>query len=125
MTGLSIRLDYSYSCNTAYFDGLQLYRETFSQGYTYDANGNLDGYTSLLGQDNSFDYDSNNNLSSSTDALGNETTYTYDSNHNMLTSSSPEGVVTTYTYDANGNVTGTTAGSSTSYISSSTAYDTA
>ncbi len=124
-TEIRVYVRFCNARNTAYFDGIQLYREEFSQGYEYDANGNLKKYTSLISQENDFQYDSDDNLTSAKDARGNTTTYTYDSHHNMLTSTTPEGVVTTNTYDTNGNVTQTQAGNSTDYIKASTAYDTA
>ncbi len=124
-TKIVFSVRFQYSRNTAYFDGLQLYREEFSQGYEYDTDGNLTGYTSLIAQQNDFQYDSNNNLTSATDARHNTTTYTYDSHHNQLTATTPEGVVTTNVYDTNGNVTSTQVGNSTNYIKASTTYDTA
>ena len=121
-----ITIRFCQSRNTAYFDGLQLYREAFSKGYTYDEDtGNLTGYVSLIDQENAFEYDDDNNLISVTDAMGNETTYTYDSNHNRLTSTTPEGVESANTYDSNGNVTGTQVIGGTDYISSSAAFDAA
>ena len=111
--------------NKVYADGLQLYKETFSQAYSYDENGNLVSSVSLIGQEPKLTYDSSNNVTSSIDALDNETTYTYDGNHNLLTSTSPNGILTTNVYDANGNVTETRLGSSTTYIRSQTTYDSA
>ena len=109
--------------NKVTVDGLQLYRETFSQAYSYDENGNLVSSVSLIGQEPKLTYDSNDNVTSSTDPLGNKTTYTYDGKHNLLTSTAPSGVKTTNVYDANGNVTETKLGSSTTYIRSQTEYD--
>ena len=98
---------FSLACNNTYFDGLQLYREEFSQAYTYDDEGNLTGYTSLIGQENSFGYDSENNLTSSTDARGNTTTYDYDSNHNLTEAKTPTGVKSTNTINGKGQTTKT------------------
>jgi RHS repeat-associated protein len=124
-TKIRLTICFDYTRNEAYFDGLQLHREQFSQSYTYDANGNLTGYLSLIGQEPTLAYDDNNNVTSSTDPLGHTTNYTYDSKHNLLTSTTPLGTVTTNTYDTNGNVTQTKVGNSTNYISSSTTYDSA
>ncbi len=118
-------VNFHRSANDCYYDGIQLYREEFSQGYEYDENGNLSNYTSLISQENDFQYDDDNNLTSAKDARGNTTTYTYDSHHNQLTATTPEGVVTTNVYDTNGNVTSTQVGNSTDYIKASTTYDTA
>ena len=122
---IRISLNFHYTRNDCYYDGAQLFREEFSQAYSYDTNGNLTGYKSLIGQQTSFEYDADDNIKKATDPNGNATSYTYDSNHNLLTATSPEGVVTTNTYDANGNVTQTQAGSAADYIRSQTAYDTA
>ena len=124
-TYIQIHGVFAKAINTAYFDGLQLYREEFSQAYAYDANGNLTGYTSLIGQHNSLTYDSNNNVTSSTDPRGNTSTYTYDEHHNLVTATSPQGVVTTNTYDDMGLVTETTVGNSSTYVRSEASYDTA
>ena len=80
---------FDYSRNTARFDGLQLHREQFSQSYSYDDNGNVTGYASLIGQEPKLTYDNSDNVTSSTDPLGNKTLYTYDSKHNLLTSTTP------------------------------------
>ena len=130
-TKIVFSVRFLHSRNKAYFDGVQLYREEFSQGYVYDSNGNLTKYTSLLGHEDDFEYDDNNNVTEATDPLGNKTTYTYDSKHNMLTStvkangSTTTLTKTTNTYDSNGNVTTTKVGNSTDYIKASTTYDTA
>ena len=120
-----VGLNFHRTANDCYFDGVQLYREEFSQAYEYDSDGNLSKYTSLLSQEDDFQYDDDNNLTSATDARGNTTTYTYDSHHNQLTATTPEGVVTTKVYDTNGNVTSTQVGNSTDYIRASTTYNSA
>ena len=124
-TEVRIVVCFDYSRNTARFDGLQLHREQFSQSYSYDDNGNVTGYASLIGQEPKLTYDNNDNVTSSTDPLGNKTLYTYDSKHNLLTSTTPGGVKTTNVYDANGNVTETKLGGSTTYIRTQTEYDSA
>ena len=118
-TEVRIVVCFDYSRNTARFDGLQLHREQFSQSYSYDDNGNVTGYASLIGQEPKLTYDNNDNVTSSTDPLGNKTLYTYDSKHNLLTSTTPEGVKTTNVYDANGNVTKTSVASSDGSLSTS------
>ena len=121
---MELIIEYTRSLNVMYIDGIQLYKEQFSQGYEYDSSGNLVGTASLIGQTNSFEYDNSNNLIESTDARGNTTTYTYDTHHNLLTATSPEGVVTTNTYNSKGLVTETKVGNSTDYIRSTRGYDT-
>ena len=142
-TKIEIFVRFCQSRNAAYFDGIQLYREEFSQAYEYDnddaasnhiGTGNFTGYTSLIGQNTVFDYDSGNNLTSATDPRGNTTYYTYDSHHNLLTTTVKEKhsdntettlLVTSNTYDTNGNVTQTQVGTGNDYIRSSTTYDSA
>ena len=104
---VTVNGEFSFACNDTYFDGFQLYREEFSQAYSYDTKGNLTGHTSLIGQQNSFAYDSENNLTSSTDARGNTTTYDYDSNHNLTEAKTPTGVKSTNTINGKGQTTKT------------------
>jgi len=113
---------FSLACNNTYFDGLQLYREEFSQAYTYDDEGNMTGYTSLIGQENTFEYNSTNDVTKSTDPRGNSTTYTYDTKHNMTSMTSPEGVKSKYTINAKGQVYKTQVGSDTKYIETTTEH---
>lgn len=113
---------FSFACNNTYFDGLQLYREEFSQAYTYDDEGNMTGYTSLIGQENTFEYNSTNDVTKSTDPRGNSTTYTYDTKHNMTSMTSPEGVKSKYTINAKGQVYKTQVGSDTKYIETTTEH---
>ncbi len=105
-------------------DGLQLYREEFSQAYSYDSAGNLTGYTTLIGQQNSFDYDEHNNVTSSTDPRGNTTEYTYyDNTHNVKTVETAEHVKSTYTYNTKGQATKVKVGGSALFTETETAYD--
>ena len=105
-------------------DGLQLYREEFSQAYSYDSAGNLTGYTTLIGQENSFDYDEHNNVTSSTDPRGNTTEYTYyDNTHNVKTVKTAENVKSTYTYNTKGQTTKVKIGDSALYTETETSYN--
>ena len=124
-TSIRLNLNFHYTRNDCYYDGVQLYKEEFSQAYAYDSSGNLTGYTSLIGQQNTFAYNSSNDVTKSTDPRGNTTTYTYDDHHNLLTSTSPEGVVASNTYHDVGLPTETRVGTDTNYIRSTTAYDNA
>ena len=134
-TKIKLSLEFIRSLNDCCFDGVQLYKETFSQAYTYDEEGNLTGYASLIGQDNSFEYDDNDNLTSFTDANGNETTYTYydpdsasapnDNPHLTESSTSAEGVTTSYEYNSMGLTTETIVGDEASGIVTSTMFNAA
>ena len=132
-------LEFSNCRNEVYYDGAQLYRESFSEAYTYDSEGNLTGYASLLGQKSNFEYNKNNDIEKSIDAEGNETTYTYysgttpapfalptskDNNIHLVESvTSAEGVKTTTEYNSKGQVTDTTLGTGNDKITGSTTYD--
>ena len=39
-SSITVTLDYSNNVNTAYFDGIQLFKEAFGSSYTYDDKGN-------------------------------------------------------------------------------------
>ncbi|MCL2462198.1 MAG: DNRLRE domain-containing protein, partial [Defluviitaleaceae bacterium] len=130
---IEVALCANYSAGDTYFDGLQLYREEFSQGYKYDAKGNLEKYTSLLKKSDDFKYDKNDNLTESKDADGKITNYTYyaanvtgnpsDNIHLTKDVTSAEGIKTGYEYNAAGQTTTTKLGSGSNTISGSTAYD--
>ena len=122
-TSIRISLNFHYTRNHCYYDGVQLYREEFSQAYSYDANGNLTGYKSLIGQQNSFEYNSTNDVTKSTDPRGNSTTYTYDTKHNLTGSESAEHVKSAYTVNSRGQTTKTTVGDATLSVETEAAYD--
>ena len=107
-----------------FVDGIQLYHETFSQAYAYDSKGNLTGYTTLIGQQNSFEYDSHNNVTSSTDPRGNTTEYTYyTGTHSVKTIKTAEDVKSTYTYNTKGQTTKVKVGDSALYTETETSYN--
>ena len=94
---------YCYQENYAYFDHIQLIKDS-AQTYTYDDKGNLVSTVANSEQHYNMEYDDNDNLTSYTDAAGYKTTATYDDNHNLLTTKSPRGVVTKNSYYDNGMV---------------------
>ena len=102
-TAVRVYLLYDYNLNTAYFDGIQLYRESFGTSYTYDIYANLDKVKNVQGETTDYYYDENNDLRSVT--LPNNTlySYTYDQYHNLEWSMTPTGTVYTYVYDDYGN----------------------
>lgn len=112
---------YYQNANTAYFDGLQLYKEEFGQSYIYDPNGNVVSTKDLAKQESTFAY-INNDLTKSTDPKGNSFTYNYDGKHNILNATSAENVVYSFTYDSYGNPLTSKVGGSTLYIDSSASY---
>lgn len=100
---LTYNLLYYDNANTAYFDGLQLYKESFSQSFTYDADGNITSIDDLAEQRSTFNYDTNNDLIKYTDQKGFSHSYKYDNNHNVITATSAENIENNFEYDQYGN----------------------
>ncbi|MDT8716244.1 DNRLRE domain-containing protein, partial [Clostridium sp. 19966] len=121
-TSVKVYVIYYNNANSAYFDGIQLYKENFSQSYQYDAKGNVISTVDLAKQNSKFDYDTNNNLIKATDAKGNEFKYTYDGNHNLITATSAQNVVYSFTYDKYGNPLTSKVGDSSLFIQASASY---
>lgn len=86
-TLLQIYLIYDNNENTAYFDGIQLFREEFGHSYVYDSDGNITSVTDLQKKTTTYEY-KNNNLTKMVLPSGASQTYTYDSYHNVLTATS-------------------------------------
>lgn len=101
--GITVYLLYYYNANTAYFDGIQLYREEFGTSFTYDTNGNVETITDLAGQTSTFKYDGNNDLINATDPKGSSFEYAYDGSRNISSAVSSENVKYSFTYDSYGN----------------------
>lgn len=106
---LQIYLVYDNNENTAYFDGIQLFREEFGHSYVYDSDGNITSVTDLQKKTTTYEY-KNNNLTKMVLPSGASQTYTYDSYHNVLTATSPEGVSSSFAYDTYGNNTQVSVG---------------
>ena len=119
-TLLQIYLVYDNNENTAYFDGIQLFREEFGHSYVYDSDGNITSVTDLQKKTTTYEY-KNNNLTKMVLPSGASQTYTYDSCHNVLTATSPEGVSSSFTYDTYGNNTQVSVGG-TKKVTASAAY---
>ncbi|MDV3427799.1 MAG: hypothetical protein LIR50_12365, partial [Bacillota bacterium] len=113
---------YYQNANTAYFDGLQLYKEEFGESYNYDSNGNVISTADLANQNSTFEYNTSNDLIKSTDPKGSSFNYTYDSKRNILNATSAENVVYSFTYDSYGNPLTSKIGGSTLFINSSATY---
>ena len=119
-TLLQIYLVYDNNENTAYFDGIQLFREEFGHSYVYDSDGNITSVTDLQKKTTTYEY-KNNNLTKMVLPSGASQTYTYDSCHNVLTATSPEGVSSSFAYDTYGNNTQVSVGG-TKKVTASAAY---
>lgn len=116
-----IELAYDYNANTAYFDGVQLYKEEFGNSYTYDEKGNIVSVKDVQGQTTSYEY-TNNDLTKQILPSGAALTYTYDSYHNVKTATSDTGVVYNFAYDTYGNNTNVSIVSGSVKLSSSASY---
>lgn len=95
---------YCRNANTAYFDGLSLYREEFGQTYTYDDQNNLTSAVDSQKNTTKFEYNSGSDLTGITDPKGSRYTYAYDKKHNVISGKSAMGVVNRLVYDAKGNI---------------------
>ncbi|MDD6262655.1 MAG: DNRLRE domain-containing protein, partial [Clostridiales bacterium] len=120
-TFIRILIVYEANANTAYFDGIQLFREEFGHSYVYDSSGNVTSVTDLRKRTTTYEY-TGNDLTKMVLPTGAAQTYTYDSYHNVLTATSPEGVVSTFTYDTYGNNTSVTVGSGSDSVTVSATY---
>ena len=118
---ITVYIEYGYNENTAYFDGIQLFKEMFGSSYTYDADGNVISVVDLQNKTTSYQY-TNNNLTKMTLPSGASQEYEYDTYHNVTKATSPTGVTASFAYDTYGNNTSVTLGSSTKKISSSATY---
>lgn len=116
-SSITIRAEFSYNANTAYFDGLQLYKEEFGESYTYDTNGNVTAVRDILGQTTTYTYNNTNDVIKTVTSSGVTTTYEV-SNHNVTRSLErfikPDGSFINlasyaYLYDSYGNPTKQTA----------------
>jgi YD repeat-containing protein len=120
-TSIVIELAYDYNANTAYFDGIQLYKEEFGNSYTYDEDGNIISVKNVQSQTTTYEY-TNNNLTKQTLPSGAVLTYTYDNYHNVKTATSDTGVVYSFGYDTYGNNTSVSVGTGSVKLTSSAAY---
>ena len=102
----SIQVSYTYchNANTAFFDGLSLYREEFGQTYTYDAENNLISVVDAQKKATKFEYNSASDMTGIIDTRGKKFTYAYDAKHNVTRGTSASGAVYRLQYDSAGNV---------------------
>ncbi len=101
---ITVKLSYNYNANTVYFDGIQLFKETFGQSYDYDDDGNIKSIVDLQNATTTYEY-TGNDLTKKIMPTGAEMTYTYDDYHNVLTATTAENLVYSFTYDTFGNNT--------------------
>ena len=120
-SSIKVQVAYNYNINTAYFDGIQLYKEEFGNSYTYDDDGNVTSVVDLQGQKTQYQYTSNN-LTKIIQGGTTKMTYTYDANHNVKTATTATGVVYEFAYDKWGNNTSVSIVNGTSKITSTATY---
>ena len=126
----SIRVDLLYcnNQNTAYFDGIQLYKEEFGQSYVYDEEtGLVKSVIDLQQQETNYEY-ADNQLTGVFEYLGENkkyiAKYEYDAYNNVTKAIAEDGTVTQFTYDTYGNNTAVSLSSdgTNQTISSSATY---
>lgn len=102
---VTVELVYDYNANTMYFDGIQLYKETFGVSYTYDEDGNVISVIDLQKKNTEYEYDSDNNLTQIIEDGNVKMEYTYDDYHNVKSATTEEGLTYNFVYDDYGNNT--------------------
>lgn len=121
-TSMVIRLQYSGNANTAWFDGIQLFREQFGESFSYDTDGNLENAFDLQGKKDKFEYTNNDLTKYVTPDQRNYTYSYYENNHNLKTAVTPTGLAYFYSYDAFGNQKESKLGNASQYIRSTASY---
>jgi RHS repeat-associated protein len=131
---IKVRVSYSNNANTVWFDGIQLFKESFgtSYDYEYDANGNLRvvNVVDLQNQTTEYEY-TNNNLTQIIQNNKAQMEYEYDNYHNVIRAVTKkedangnivDGIVYEFEYDAYGNNTLVKVVSGNMSMSSSATY---
>ena len=118
-----IEVAYDYNANTAYFDGIQLFKEEFGNSYTYDEDGNIISVKDVQNQTTTYEY-TNNDLTKQILPSGAALTYTYDDYHNVKTATSDTGIVYSFDYDDYGNNTKVSITSNGVTLASAATYST-
>ena len=120
----SVRVDLLYcnNQNTAYFDGIQLYKEEFGQSYVYDEEtGMIESVIDLQQQRTEYKY-SGTNLTEMLLPNGAHLNYSYDQYNNVTGVSTAEGLTYELWYDTYGNNTYVTVGDSGDRLSATATY---
>ena len=120
-SSVTVELVYDYNANTMYFDGIQLYKETFGASYAYNEDGKVESIIDLQNKRTDYRYD-NNNLTQIIENSNVKMTYGYDSYHNVQTATTDEGLVYNFEYDDYGNNTMVSITSNGQTISSTAEY---
>ncbi|MBE6920297.1 MAG: DNRLRE domain-containing protein [Ruminococcaceae bacterium] len=125
-----VRICYCNNANTALFDGIQLFKETFGTSYTYDDDGNVTNVVDLQNETTTYEY-KNNNLTKIIQGNKAKMEYEYDNYHNVTKAITQkedasgnivDGTVYEFAYDTYGNNTLVKVVNGNMYISSSATY---
>ena len=118
---VTVSICYDYNMNTAYFDGIQLYKEEFGASYTYDEDGNLISVVDLEKQTTNYQY-AGSDLTQVIQGDKVKMSYEYDDYHNVTKATTEEGQVYNFTYDTYGNNTKVSITANGLTMESSAAY---
>ncbi|MBR5136527.1 MAG: hypothetical protein IKV30_00695 [Clostridia bacterium] len=105
VTSIKITLLYDFNLNTAYFDGIQIYREKFGTEYTYNTDANISQIIDANGGETTLTYTTQNKNNIETVKLPDKTEYgyVYNAYNQVIKETTPEGIVYSYVYDDYGN----------------------
>ena len=129
-SGIKIQVLYDFGANVIYFDGIQLFKETFGTSYTYDDDGNVTNVVDLQNETTTYEY-TNNNLTKIIQGNKAKMRYVYDDHHNVTKAITQkedasgnivDGTVYEFAYDTYGNNTLVKVVNGNMYISSSATY---
>ena len=101
---VQIYLCYNRNLNTAYFDNIQVFYESFGTSYSYDEKGNVISGIDKANQRTNFDSKDNKTSSLHTPS-GSDYEYVYNDKDLLTMYRSSTGVGATYSYDSYGNPT--------------------
>ena len=131
-SSIKVELVYNKNVNKVYFDGIQLFKETFGQSYTYDEEGNVISIIDLQKQTTTYEY-ANNNLTKILEDNKAKMRYEYDEYHNVIKAitqrqdadgNTVDGTVYEFAYDDYGNNIAVSISDGTYTISSAAGYST-
>lgn len=129
-SSVTVQCLYNYNVNTVYFDGIQLFKESFGSSYTYDDDGNLISVVDLQNTITNYEY-ANNDLTKILENNKAKMKYEYDSYHNVIKATTQkkdtsgnivDDIVYSFEYDAYGNNTLVRVGTGDTAITTSATY---
>ena len=104
---VGIELCYEYEVNSALFDNVFVFRDSFGTYYSYNNDGLIKNSSDDNGNSVEYTYNPNHDLSrvktTSNSLITNDVHYSYNSNHNLTSITQIGNVTTTYTYPETGN----------------------